>query len=201
MAKRKNRRRRGFGNIIEVRRGMNGLFDSNTVVGDALPVVLGGLSAAGAIAVIRRFIVPRMSAGSSAGTMLNRHAPLLGIGAGVLMGLGLHVGLKRKSPAVVAATAAAFVGLGSYLREGTLLPASAGAAGFGAIVPEYGMSAVMPQMNGLGATVLEPWPNGRRPDSIGALSAPDSQYGTSMQLSGMGNVNPNAFGSPGFAIH
>ena len=34
-----------------------------------------------------------------------------------------------------------------------------------------------------------------------ALSAPDSQYGTSMQLSGMGNVNPNAFGSPGFAIH
>jgi hypothetical protein len=208
MAKRK-RSRRGFGNIIEVRRGVNGLFDSNTVVGTALPILVGGGTAVGAIWLVRRFVVPKLSPGTQTGAMLNRHAPAIGMAAGALLGASMAYGLKQGHRAAIAATTTALLaGAGAYVREGTLAiaPAATGTAGFGAIVPEYGsasgMGMVMPQMNGLGATVLENWPQGHRPDSIAGMRGLSGDYGTNIQLQGLGDagLNMKAFGTPGFRV-
>lgn len=193
--RRKNRRSKGFGNIISVRRGIDGVFDTGTVVGDALPVMLGAGLAVGTTMAIRKFVPA--TGGGTAGlgdmkSMLVSKAPLIGALAGILAGLGLVYGMGKRTAGTSMIASAVSTG-------GVLMMSGSGAlAGFGAIVPEYGMGAVMPQMNGFGAAVLEDWsdPN-HRPDSIGALG---DAYGTSVALSGLGSVNTNAFGTPGFNV-
>jgi hypothetical protein len=193
MAKKSRRRRslRGFGNIISVRKGVDGLFDTGTVVGDALPVVLGGVAAVAVTMLVRR-LAP--SAGS-AGTMLSKYAPGIGGLAGALAGLGLVYGMGKRTAGTT--MMAASVTTGGVLMAHESMSGMSGFGGFGAIVPEYGMGAIMPQMNGLGATVLEEWPQGQRPDSIGSLG---DAYGTAVNLSGLGAVNTSAFGTPGFQV-
>lgn len=203
MASHRRRRRslRGFGNIISVRKGVDGLFDTGTVVGDALPVVLGGAVAVATTILVRK-MVPAVvtaaapAAGGAAGfgtlsSMMVQYAPLVGALAGSLAGLGLVYGMGKRTAGT--AMMASAVTVGGVLQYGS----SMGLSGFGAIVPEYGMGAVMPMMNGLGATVLEEWNPGQRPDSIGALSG---AYGTTVDLSGLGAVNTGAFGTPGFHV-
>lgn len=209
MAKRKHRRgTRGFGNIISVRKGVDGLFDTGTVVGDALPVVLGGLLAVGTTVLVRKMVPTVVAAVAPAtgaagfGTLsagLVRFAPLLGMAVGSLAGLGLVYGAGKRTAGTAMMASAVTVGGAVWGAEKL-----SGVAGFGAIVPEYGMmglGANMPIMpggvNGLGATVLENWPAGQRPDSIGALG---DAYGTSINLSGLGQVNTSAFGTPGFSV-
>ncbi len=212
MAKRRKHRRglKGFGNIISVRRGMDGLFDTGTVVGDAAPVVLGAAATVGVAALIRKVVpmatsaapaspdaaVANAAAASTAGVAgisdtAVLYAPLLGGVVGALAGLGLVYGMRKRTAGTTLMAASLTTGLLLQYRE------KFGLAGLGAIVPQYGMGAVMPMMNGLGATVLEPWPAGHRPDSIGALG---DAYGTSVDLAGLGDVNTGAFGTPGFHV-
>lgn len=200
MASKKHRRGtgrlRGFGNIISVRKGVDGLTDtlfasgssSDSAAGYAMPVVLGAVAVAGTAMLIKK-MVPAGSAGMSA--MLHDKAPLVGALAGSLAGLGLVYGMKKRAAGVTMIASSALMG-GLLQYQSSL-----GLSGFGAIVPEYGMGAVMPMMNGLGATVLEEWNPGQRPDSIGALSG---AYGTTVDLSGLGAVNTGAFGTPGFHV-
>jgi hypothetical protein len=187
---------RGFGNIISVRKGVDGITDTlfasgsstDSAAGYAMPVVLGAAAVVGTAMLIKKMI-PAGSAGMSA--TLHDKAPLVGALAGSLAGLGLVFGMKKRAAGTTMIATSAL--LGGVLQY----QSSLGLAGFGAIVPEYGMGAVMPMMNGLGATVLEEWNPGQRPDSIGALSG---AYGTTVDLSGLGAVNTGAFGTPGFHV-
>jgi hypothetical protein len=185
---RKHRRKHGFGNIISVHRGVDGLFDTGTVVGDALPVLLGAGAVVATTALVKKFVPASGTAGLS--DNLRAYAPMVGSAVGALAGLGLVYGMGKRSAGT--ALMASSVVMGGVLQYGSKL----GLSGFGAIVPEYsGVGMIMPQMQGLGATVLEDWPAGQRPDSIGALG---DAYGTSINLSGLGAVNTSAFGTPGF---
>jgi hypothetical protein len=212
MAKRsKNRRRHGFGSIISVRKGMDGIFDHGTVVGDALPVILGGAVVLGTVFAIRKMMP---ATASSTAQYISRYAAWVGAAAGSALGLGLVYGMGQRSAGT--ALIASSLTTAGVLEVSDNLPvaaavheavasasdAAAAVAGFGAIVPQFnGMGAivpqfgaVMPQFDGLGATVLESW-DGARPQSIGGLGA---AYGTDVNLSGLGAVNTNAFGTPGF---
>lgn len=195
MAKKRKRSLKGFGNIISVRKGVDGLFDTGTVVGDALPVMLGGALVIGTTMLVRK-VAPAVSSSAATGTagvgsMLTQYAPVVGALVGSLAGLGLVYGMGKRSAGTAMMASSAM--LGGVLQ----FQHSLGLSGFGAIVPEYGMGAVMPQTNGLGATVLEDWPQGQRPESIGQLG---DAYGTSVDLSGLGAVNTSAFGTPGFNV-
>ena len=191
MAKRHRKHRRkhyGFGSIISVRKGFDGLFDAGTVVGDALPIVIGSGIALGTVFAFRKL------AGHSANSamqFLSRNAYLVSMGAGALVGLGLVYGMGRRTAGT--AVIASSVATSGALMLNEKFGGVAGIGGFGAIVPQFG--AVMPEMAGLGATVLEQWPQGQRPDSIGQLGA---AYGPEVNLSGLGAVNTTAFGTPGF---
>lgn len=192
MAKRHRKHRRkhyGFGSIISVRKGFDGLFDAGTVVGDALPVIIGSGLALGTVIALRRIVGQSTNPTAQ---FLARNAHLVSMGAGALVGLGLVYGMGRRTAgtAVIASSTATAGALMANEKWGGV----AGIGGFGAIVPQFG--AVMPEMAGLGATVLEQWPQGQRPDSIGQLGA---AYGTEVNLSGLGAVNTGAFGTPGFA--
>jgi len=201
MAKRRRRHSmRGFGNIISVRKGVDGLFDTGTVVGDALPVLIGVIATIGTNIAIRRMTPAVVAATAPAGAAgfgavsltVMKYAPLIGAAVGSAAGLGLVYGMGKRSGGTACIAASVAVGAAMQLQQpGGML------AGFGAIVPEYGMGAIMPQMNGLGATVLEEWNSGQRPDSIGQLG---DAYGTSIDLSGLGAVNTGAFGTPGFNL-
>lgn len=195
MTKRKSSRRRrsGFGNIISVRRGVDGLFDTGTVVGDMFPVLAGGLVAVGVTQLIRK-MVPAAVGAAGFGTLSAKAVEFAPMVSGVVgAGVGALLVMNGKRSAGQSMMAASLLTGGVMQAKDSV----AGFRGFGAIVPEYGMGAMMPQMNGLGATVLEDWSPGNRPDSIGALG---DAYGTSVNLSGLGAVNTNAFGTPGFHV-
>lgn len=198
MARRRRHKRslKGFGNIISVRKGMNGLTDTNSMLGAGVAVAGGAAAVLGSTMLIRKFAAPAVaSAAASTGasglgsisSMLSDYAPLVGTGLGIGAAYALGRGGYRGTATVMAASAVIF-GLTSQFRS---------QLGLGAIVPEYGMGYVMPQVSGLGATVLEEWPSGQRPDSIGSLG---DAYGTSVNLSGLGAVNTGAFGTPGFHV-
>jgi len=216
MAKHRKNRRRGFGSVITVNRGFNGLLDTGTVVGDALPVVLGG-----ALVLGTQFAIGKLLDNSSeTSVFLKRYAHMLGAAAASLAGLGLVYGMgKRTAGTTLIASGVTLAGSIELATRVPIAPvvvvpaaaAPAGAvSGFGAIVPQFGaivpqfgavaptmngVGSAAPYMNGLGATVMQDWPAGDRPDSIGGLGAP---YGAEINLSGLGAVNTSAFGTPGF---
>jgi len=192
MAKhRKHRRhhRRGFGSIITVSKGLEGLFDTGTVVGDALPVVIGGGVVLASMYAIRKFMPAPTS---TTAQFLARNAHWVGAAATVLAGVGLGYGMRKISAGTAMVASGVMMAAAVQLDTAMMHPA-AGTAGFGAIVPQFnGVMPQLPAVHGLGATVLEDWSGGHRPDSIGGA------YGTDVQLSGLGAVNTSAFGTPGF---
>lgn len=199
MARRRRKGTHGFGNIISVRKGVNGLLDSNSAVGIAVPIVGGMVAAAGGAKLVR-MVAPTPTTPTTAGIngFVQDYAALLGALIPTVLGAALvKFGGQRQAGIAMMASG---LGAGLLAQFGGRL----GISGFGAIVPEYsgvsGLGAVMPVMpgtSGLGATVLEEWPSGQRPDSIGALG---DAYGTSVDLSGLGSVNTSAFGTPGFRV-
>lgn len=190
---RRSRRRRGMGSIITVRRGM-GQLDVNSL----LPALVGGgLTALTALGT-RWFVDPAQGPTQA---MMVKWAPLLGTAVGAVGSLALYF-MGGTSAAVQSFLSAATVGLfgvGSDMvikeKGGSLLAAIVatapagngnGAAGFGAIVPEYSSQLSTP---GMGAIAMESvGASGRRAGTIGS-------YGETVSLSG---VNTGAFGTPGF---
>jgi len=203
MAKR-GRKSKGFGNIISVRRGMDGLMDVNSLPGAAVAVMAGGAAALGVAMLVRKVapavvtVAPASPAVAGLGAGMASYASILGGVAGAAAGAGLAYTMPKYRTAGWVMVASSLT-IGALLQWGGRMTGMGGMYGFGAIVPEYsgtsGFGAIMPQMQGLGATVLEDWPAGQRPDSIGGLGG---DYGTDINLSGLGAVNTGAFGTPGF---
>lgn len=183
MAKRK--RRRGFGSVIQVKRlsGLGRLGAPSSGAGVALPVVFGGGTAALTTIGIRQFMTPTTPMQMS----VVKNAPLVGIGAGALVGLiawnmkSQPVGLGMIVSSVVVGGAMYLSEYAASLRLSTTAP-SPTTAGLGAVV------AVSPSGNGMngrmGAVVLEPMA-GRGVGSYG-------------EVVNLGAINQKPFGTPGF---
>lgn len=202
-------KRRGFGSIISIRRGMGAL--PGGVMGQAIiPGVVGASVTAAVALAIRWFVDP---AAGNTQRMLVRWAWLFGHAAGLVASLGLLMigGTPAATSSFVAATGVGLGLFGSdylYQSKGGAILASmassdAGASdtsaaagggtsgigrrrGTGAIVPEYSQRQLP---SGVGAIVMENvGPSGRRAGTIGS-------YGETVTLQG---INPGAFGTPGF---
>lgn len=199
--RRRSRRRRGMGSIITVRRGMGAISTADWLA----PLVGGGLTALTALG-LRQFVNPTQ--GEMQKTLV-KWAPLFGHLVGSAASLGLYFITGSSGQAVssfVSATAVGVFGMAqdqmlsrpegaanfamaflptpavSVSSDAAAAQASIGAAGFGAIVPEYSRPA-------LGAIAMEPvGADGRRAGSIGS-------YGETVSLNG---INTSAFGTPGF---
>jgi len=177
-------RRKGMGSVIQVRKlnGLGDLGDPKSGVGSALPVLLGGAAAGATTIGIRQFMTPTTPGQM---TVMN-NAPWIGLGAGALVGLGLWS--MSSQPAGVAAMAgASVVALSMIFSEyaAKMRVAKTGTAGFGAIVP---------QMNGTGAIVMEP--HAGRGYGAGQLGS----YGETVNVGSLGAIRQQAFGTPGFQV-
>lgn len=190
-----------MGSIITVRRGMGAISTADWLA----PLVGGGLTALTALG-LRQFVNPTQ--GEMQKTLV-KWAPLFGHLVGSAASLGLYFITGSSGQAVssfVSATAVGVFGMAqdqmlsrpegaanfamaflptpavSVSSDAAAAQASIGAAGFGAIVPEYSRPA-------LGAIAMEPvGADGRRAGSIGS-------YGETVSLNG---INTSAFGTPGF---
>jgi hypothetical protein len=190
-----------MGSIITVRRGMGAISTADWLA----PLVGGGLTALTALG-LRQFVNPTQ--GEMQKTLV-KWAPLFGHLVGSAASLGLYFITGSSGQAVSSFVSATAVGVFGMAQDQMLsrpegaanfamafLPtpavsvgsdaaaaqASNGAAGFGAIVPEYSRPA-------LGAIAMEPvGADGRRAGSIGS-------YGETVSLNG---INTSAFGTPGF---
>jgi hypothetical protein len=179
------RGRKGMGSVYAIKRSGMGALSADAFKESILPILVGGGLAGGTLFAIRKWLAPNGDATKQA---VVKYAPLAGAGVGAIGALSLKWLADSDDAAVGGLVAAAVVGgLGMVMdmvAPGAITPAEplAGYLGMGAIVPEYG------SMNGMGAIVMQPSANGRRPGSIGS-------YGETVNLSG---INTSVFGTPGF---
>lgn len=189
-----SKRRKGMGSVIQVRKlnGLGDLGDPKSGVGAALPVLLGGLAAGGTTIGIRHFMTPTTPGQMS----VMNNAPWIGLGAGVIVGLGMWN--MTSQPAGVGAIAGASVValsmvIGEMAAKMRMASAGAGTAGVGAVVA-YGPGQGNGMTSGVGAIVMEP--HASRGYGAGQLGAVGS-YGETVNL---GAIRQQAFGTPGFQI-
>ena len=190
MAKRRHHRR-GMGSIIRVTplsgAGMGAVKRPHSFAGSAVPVLVGGAVAAATAVGIRYYMTPVTQTQMS----VVDNAPLIGIGAGGIVGLAMW-NMVSQPAGVGALTAAVLVGGSMMLSEAAAksrlshaAAPSTPTAGFGAVVPEY---SAAPRRSGVGAITMES--HASRGYGAGALGS----YGESVNL---GAVNIRAFGTPG----
>lgn len=188
MARRRNRK---FGSLITTKR-MNGLGKIHlpgSFMGAALPPLVGGLVAAATAVGVRWFAKPAASAMQA---KLYKFAPYVGLATGGAASLALY--MLGGAPAALSGGVGALTVSGGIIGYDMLIKKQGGAAvqaliGLGAIVPEYGT-------RGLGAIVMEPQTT-RTFSSGGGTRGLGAVYGETVNL---GNVNPSAFGTPGFKV-
>jgi hypothetical protein len=179
--KRKHSRRhgRGVGSVITVRRlnGLGDLKNPNTIMGAALPVVLGGIVTIATTIGVRKYLTPS----SDLQKTLHDNAAVVGIGAGGLVSLGLW--LMSSQPAGVASLLTSVVtGVGFIVLEKS-----------GSAVAGPGVGAVVPEYSQLGAIVMEP--QASRGYGAGPLGRGVGSYGETVNLQG---VKPQVFGTMNF---
>ena len=183
MAKRRKRsrkRRRRLGSTIRVRRlsGLGSLTRPSSLVGAAVPALVGGGAAAVTTVGIRQF--------EGAPPMLVQYSPWVGLGAAAVVAAVMYKTVSK--PAGIGAFSGGLViTLGTVLMEylAKIQLAKIGTDGLSAIVPEYAGTA------GTGAIVMEPHA------SRGYGAGPLGSYGETVNL---GSINPNVFGSPAFTV-
>lgn len=192
-SRKKGRKSRGMGSIVTMRslKGL-GMVEASTFV----PLAVGGLLTGGFVALVRRMLP--LDVGSRNNALVVKWAPLLGLGVGIVGGLGYaNFVSKKKSDAGLAASAAVIVSGSLFAQDFLVLGNRAGSvqtaiAGVGAIVPELGGFG--------GVTVLEPWNQDARPDSLGRLGmgAIVPELGSAGATISLGNLDTSAFGSNAF---
>lgn len=214
MAKRRGRKR-GTGSIIAVRQlsgtGLGKASNPGSALGALLPPVLGGGLAGAATVLVEYMGGPQKDGKIPNETVMKlaENAPLVGLGVG-LLGAGAAYAMLG-APAGVAAAASAVVVGGSLFAihkfkadepSATTEPAAPPTTstsglgryhrrmrGMGAIVPQ-----LMPQgMAGMGAITMEQVAG----PGMRGLGYGSDPRGETVSL---GNVNPGAFGTPGFNI-
>lgn len=204
------KRRRGTGSVIAVKPlsgGLGKVGKPGSLLGSVVPGLAAGVVAGGSALLVEHMGKPSNGeVPSDTMIMLAENSPWVGVGAGVLTG-GLMWALFGAPAGLSAIAGAAAVG-GSIFgykmlmssestattdpASGPTVPATAGLGRYryrmrglrgpmGAIVPQLQPSG----MNGLGAIVMEP-------KATRGLGDP---RGETVSL---GNVNPSAFGTPGF---
>lgn len=187
---RRRRRHRKVGSLITMKRmnGLGKLSSPSSFMGAAVPPLVGGLVAALTAVGVRWFAKP---GSSPLQAKLYKFAPFVGLATGGAASLAMY--MLGGAPAALSSGIGAAAASGGLIGYDMLLKKQGGAAvqaalaGLGAIVPEYGT-------RGLGAIVMEPqntrtFSSGTR--GLGAV------YGETVNL---GNVNPSAFGTPGFKV-
>ncbi len=194
------RKSKGLGSIISFRTVGNGM---GALQGDVLmPLSFGAIVVGLAVSLIRR-LMP-MNEGSKTGRMVVKFAPILGAGIGVLGGFGYGMVTKRKSDSDYAVATALVTGVALFLQDQIALKSRAGditAAlhGIGAIMPEMaGLGALVLErsaINGLGGITLLENANHGRPDALGHLGG---QYGAQLGSMGASTLDMSAFGTPSY---
>lgn len=190
MAKRRRRRRRRrLGSVIQVRRvsGLGALKNPNSVMGAALPVIIGGGVTLATTVGIRQFMQPA----TQTQTSIYNNAQWVGMGAGVLSSLAMW-NLASQAAGVGGLVSSLLVAGGVAVLEASKQMAAA-TSGFGAVVAEYGRARNM------GAIVMEPAASrgyGAPPGlGRGRRRMGWTPYGEEVNL---GAINVDAFGTPMF---
>lgn len=179
MAKRKSRkRRRKLGSTIRVRKlnGIGAITKSNSLMGAALPTLLGGGAAAITTIGIRQF--------DTAPPMLVQYSPWAGLAASSVIA-GVLYKMQSQAAGVGAFAGGLAVTLATVLMEWLAKEQllSAGASGLAAIVPEFAGTS------GVGALSLEPLSS--RGYGATALGKGVGSYGEVVNLNG---INPSVIG-------
>lgn len=187
MARKRSRGFMGLGSVIQVKQlsGLGQLSNPNSAVGAAVPILLGGGTAALVTLGIRNYMTPK----SEWQTTVFAQAPWVGAAAGSLVGLAM-MNMTGKAAGIGALTAALTVGVAFFATEAAA-KMRLHTAGFGAVVPEYSMRGL--PARGVGAIAMEP--TASRGYGAGPLGG---TYGEDVQLRGLGNVNQSAFGTAMF---
>lgn len=188
MAKRrKHRRHRGTGSVLQVRKlsGLGAMRMPNSLMGSLLPVAIGGLVSGGTMIGIRSFMHPDTA--TKANVM--EYAPWIGLAAGGITGLALW-NMSSQAAGLLAVAAAGVLTLttvvGEAVAKARMTTEVAKTSGMGAIVAEYG------GRRGTGAILMERAGTGRASHRLG-----DAQRGANINL---GKINTGAFGTPGFSV-
>ncbi len=209
MAKRK--RKRGTGSVISVKplSGLGKVGKPGSVLGSVVPALVGVGVTGAAMLFLEHSAKPKDGQLPNDTILtLAEYSPIVGAGVGALAGAGLWAmsGAPAGITAISGAVAAGISLFGyQYLvkNESTLAtdPATgptASTSGLGAyryrrrMLGVRGMGALVPQlqppgMRGVGAIVMEPTATRGLGDPRGETVS-------------LGNVNPSAFGTPGFSV-
>lgn len=203
MAKRRrksSRRRRGMGSVIRVRRvnGLGQLNNPSSTVGATVPVLLGGGVAALTTIGISQWMQP-----TPENAAFMKNAPWLGLGVGILAALGLGAMTKKRATTAMGVGGAVITTLAFMLPSwmasmGSPMASNGGTAGrLGAVVPEYSMRGL--GRRGVGAIVMEP--QASRGYGAGPLGRGGRRgMGSYGEVVNLGQINPRAFGTPGFQL-
>jgi hypothetical protein len=165
--------------------GMGAVKRPHSFAGSAVPVLVGGTVAAATAIGIRYYMTPTTQTQMS----VMDNAPLIGMGAGAVVGLAMW-NLVSQPAGVASLVSAVAVGGAMMISEAAAKArlshaVSAPVAGLGAVVPEY---SAAPRRSGVGAITMES--HASRGYGSGALGS----YGETVNL---GAVNVRAFGTPG----
>lgn len=181
-------RRRGLGSVITTRRRLYGIgqLKAGQLMNAVVPAVVGGGTAGLTTVGIRWFARPEQG---GAQLWLYKYAPWVGLGAGGLAAMAMQL-LADTGQALNTFTSALGVS-GMIAINDLMVRRTATTAGIGAIVPEYSYGMRGLPGGGMGAIVMEPQA------SRGYGAGPLGAYGEEVNL---GNVNPAAFGTPGFSL-
>jgi hypothetical protein len=206
----KRRRARGTGSVIAVRQlnGLGKVSRPGTLLGSLVPPVVGGGLVGGVMLALEHMGKPSADGNQPSPTMVTmaENSELIGAGAG-LIGAAAMYPLLGAPAAASAAAGAVVVGLAIFALKSlqkseitaSTVPATAvpgaqnpSTKGLGSMYQTRSMGAIVPQlmprgMNGTGAIVMEQ-------QAMRGLGDP---RGETVSL---GNVNPGAFGTPGFQI-
>lgn len=217
MAK-KRRRVRGTGSVIAVRQlsgsGLGKVGKPGSLLGQIVPPLVGGAVAGGSMLMLEHMGKPTDgTVPSETVIMLAENSAWVGVGAGALAA-GAMLALFGMPAGLAALAGAATVG-GTLIGYQALIKTESTATSDPATGPTVspvaglgryryrmrGMGAIVPQMqppgmNGLGAIVLEPSAMRGLRGGNGTNGLGDPR-GETVSL---GNVNPSAFGTPGFSV-
>lgn len=206
------KRRRGTGSVISVKPlsgGLGKVGKPGSLLGSLVPPVVAGLATGGSTLLVEHLGKPANGEQpTDTMIMLAENSPIVGLGAGALASglmwwlFGAPAGLSAiGGTAAIGATTYGLKWLMSSQSTATTDPATGptvpatsglgryryrmrGMRGMGAIVPQL-QPPSMNGMRGMGAIVMEP-------SATRGLGDP---RGETVSL---GNVNPSAFGTPGF---
>jgi hypothetical protein len=187
MARRKRgKRRRGVGSVIQVRRlsGVERLNNPSSMTGAVMPALIGGGVTVLTTMGVRQFLEPTPD-----NATIIENADWIGLAAGSLAGLALW-NMASKPAGIAALATSAVVSLAalvpSWMASANGAAPPAGMRGLRAIVPEYSVRGLRGG-HGTRGIVMEPAAS----RGYGA----GQTYGSNVRL---GNVNPGAFGTPTF---